>query len=272
MFIYLFYDARSLCLGIFQFFLSISGKDMIWGGLVLVFMIGTSVEIHAEKLYKIIDEKGKVSFSQFPPKENNENVESFYINTFKNELQVKKIGNKEYCGSIYLPPYTSHRAKKDNYYLENLTRSLTTWKDRLESTKQSIEMDSQDQFRRSNSRYGKYENSAQKSRRFTQWEKRNKKNVEKVKELSCAISWAEGQKNIQMKSDLPRQNTKEVERLNALLVKHKKKMYEICGSEPIFDPTSSHKKLKSKSWEECSRPYKKDLNRISERIGYILRN
>lgn len=272
MYIHLFHNARSLCLGMFQFLLYSSGKGVVRGGMLLFFMISAPMDIHAEKLYKIIDEKGRSSFSQFPPKENNENVENVYIKTAKNAFEVQRIGNKEYCGSIYLPSYNSYRTNKTDYYVERLTRSVSAWEKSLESTKQSIERDSENQFRRSNSRYGKYENSSQKSRRFTQWEKRNKKNVEKVKELNCAISWAEEQQNIQGKNSLPSNNDKEVARLNLLLVKHKKDMFKTCGSEPVFDPTSNHQKLKSKSWEKCTKPYKKDLKNISNRISHILRN
>jgi hypothetical protein len=238
--------------------------------LVFVIVLASSYA-NEKKLYKVVDEKGKSSFSQFPPKKNNENVEDVYVKTINNALAVRKVGDKEYCGSISLPSYMYYRSKKPNYHLEKLDRSITNWKSRLESTEQSIERDSQNQFKRSNSKYNKYENSSQRNSRFAQWDKRNKKNIEKVKEFNCAIAWAEKKQNGETENGLPINTNREVERLKVLLGKHKEKMFNTCGTEPVFDPTSTHRKLKTKNWEKCTKPFKDDLKKISNRIKYMLR-
>ena len=101
---------------------------------ILLALLVLSFPAAAQKLYKIVDDEGNVTFSQFPPPEKPEKATIDEHTVFGgSQSTVVDRGDYMYCGDIRLANKTASRERKSRY-VQNLESQRTDWmrrRDRL---------------------------------------------------------------------------------------------------------------------------------------------
>ncbi|TQV66700.1 DUF4124 domain-containing protein [Exilibacterium tricleocarpae] len=220
----------------------------------------------AGKLYKIVDENGKVTFSQFPPKEkaDTDKVEDIAVKTTGSEkLAVQTRAGIQYCGDIRLTDRRNSTGTDNTLYL---SRRLEEWRERTQRYEADLEQLSNRQFDRSTNSYARHESSTQKNNRYKQYQASHERALQNLRQYRCAVDWAEGQ----LKGDDGREGlasiNKEVDRLRGVHDQLEAQLYKSCGPEPLFDPTTAQGKEKTRRWEACAKNYKTDMQKVRNKI------
>lgn len=225
-------------------------------GLTLVLLILSS-SVHAAKLYKIVDENGRVTFSQYPPPEKAATAKQVQINNTGGMTAVTGEGRYLKCGSVKLPNKSSYYYKNQSTlrHQENLQYYISRWHDQLNYL--------EDRTTPSNSKYRSddtnYQN--QKTKRYNE---RLRRDMGKMRDLRCAINWA--QNNREENKEKVENLTDEKQRLNQVKDKLQTQLDRKCGELPVYDPTDSHSKKKRKEWYACSYDLRKDLDQLENKI------
>jgi hypothetical protein len=233
----------------------------MWSRLVfnifIVFItVGASLSV-AGKLYKIVDEQGNVTFSQFPPSPY-EDQQGVQVETQQvdagGESPVEVKGITSYCGAIQLP---QERSRKRNFYSEVASREKY-WRDDLERKEKQLSRSREEFLKYSNSKYRSSYNSS------SAYEERNRQTIEAIKDLRCAISWAKSKaQESNAATDLMNQ---ELMRLDTSLKSVLAQQDAACGTEPVYDPSVAGNKKLVDDWKRCARDYQSNINKLERLI------
>ncbi len=229
--------------------------------LVLALLLSVALTAQAGKLYKIVDENGNVTFSQFPPTAPGESggvkVEEQKVSA-GGQTAVTTRGNDQYCGDINLP---SDKGKYNSkYFHQTVANRLEYWRERLNRYEKQLDQSQQ--------RY--LENSKYKSRYYSSTDrakdhlKRDERTVREMRDLRCAISWAESQQS--GSRDERQEASAELNRLQAVKQKVEAQMTAQCGMEPIYDPSVAGNRDARSKWNSCSHRYRSDIRRLENMI------
>lgn len=214
----------------------------------------------AGKLYKIVDEKGNITFSQFPPSpaEKNDNlmVETEEVKGSPSTLRTEK-GLTSYCGDIELPKINSQRSRYDSAssYKERWERDLDRKEKYLANDKARYLNDVNRQYK-----YKYTSNSSFNSDYLA----KNKNSVDDIKDLRCAITWADelNDSSVEIKKDM----NAELERLTLNLNSVQLQLDQRCGFEPAYAPAEYENRQLIKDWEKCAKTYRSDIRTLERLI------
>lgn len=234
--------------------------------LLILSTFAFSTIIHAQ-VYKIVDANGNVTFSQIEPtvaQDENVQVESVDISAGNSGMSnVKSNNGYEYCGDIRLPSKNSYRSST-NYFSRNVNDSKENWQNSLTRLSENIERTS-----KYNIQYNKNDriSSNYKSNMNSQHRKEIERTNQKMRDLRCAISWANNQKSTMEGLN----STQQSERMRLLDVKSKieTSIAKICGIKPIYDPSISDNNYKTKQWNSCSKSKRKDIRQIDYKLARL---
>lgn len=226
----------------------------------------------AQKIYKIVDAEGNVTFSEIEPTilaNDPVKVESLKMSNSNNAMStVRSENGRETCGDIQLPynrtnSYGSKRKSSSKYYFKSIQNSKNNWKSSLSRLS--------DQMASSSKQYldsRKYKQSSTHAKRqSSQYQKRSELNNARIRDLRCAINWAESKKTFI--NDTHESNQTEKTRLVAISHKLAESINRKCGEEPIYDPSSSANKEESRYWKSCSYTERRDLKDVERKISRL---
>jgi len=230
--------------------------------LLTCLLLSISSHSHAGKLYKIVDENGMVTFSQYPPAEKSESsvIEDVKMNTAA-QATLSKIGNTLYCGDMRLPNQPVSETQQARF-IQDLVRRQKEWNEKLERVEQQIEKNNYQQFKQGQKT--SYYNNHQKAQRSLEYQKRKDKNIQTTKELRCAISWGKSKQH--EIDNYKEDNHQEVERLQQVSKNLKRAIKVHCGKEPLLDPSKPANKHARSEWMECSQEYRRDLRKVDGKL------
>jgi hypothetical protein len=257
----------------------------------------SGLHVQAEQLYKIVDENGKVTFSQYPPKSGG-NVKVEEKKTTENASPLREDGDFQYCGGIRLPSPTS--AGSDHYsystqsypnssqyysnntqqyggrtdlYLKDILTSRERWQNELSSLEKSTDSRIYSQFENNRQkmlndrRYGG-RSSAYRSQYEHQNDERTRQAIEsgtaRMKDLRCAINWA-SDKDDAVESFQTAKN-EEIKSLEKMLSNARQRRDAACGQEPPFNLDNPSYKQDKKKWDSCSKQHNDDIADVQQKI------
>ncbi len=231
--------------------------------LLLLALIVMALPAHAQKLYKIVDEEGNVSFSQFPPAEKQENVvvDDITVNGGAQSTVVEKLDGN-YCGEIKLPKrYANSSTVK---YVEKLDKQRDRWRTQLDRLSQRIDASNQSAIKRGShqSRYGSTSQN-------TYYQQTINSHSEQVRDLRCAMGWVEKELASTDGAAVMAENKKELERLQAIRDELQAKLATQCGDLPTYDPTVRNNEAVRKRWYDCSKQLRREIDRVEKAIRNV---
>jgi hypothetical protein len=214
----------------------------------------------AGKLYKIVDEKGNITFSQFPPSPAEKNdklmVESTEVKGSAATVITKK-GLTSYCGDIELPKIDnrSSRYNSASSYKER-------WERDLDRKEKYLAKDKARYLENVNRQY-KYKYNSNSSFNADYLAK-NQNSVDDIKDLRCAITWAEelNDSSVETKNEM----NAELERLTANLTSLQLQLDQRCGFEPAYAPAEYENKQLIRDWKKCANTYRSDIRTLERLI------
>lgn len=204
----------------------------------------------AQKLYKIVDANGNVTFSQFPPSTTAQNDQNLTVEKkdLSNEAETSIIsrGVYQYCGEIQLP----NQLEQKSYFLASLSNSEANWQRQLEYKQKEL-----DRLQKNYTQNRYYQNNYTANHL-----NRNGELGQQMRDLRCALGWAKKQKE-QASPEIEKINV-EISRLQASLAKLEQTQQEKCGPEPIYEPNDPANKAQIKQWKSCTKDYRSDINKL----------
>ncbi|UTA49351.1 DUF4124 domain-containing protein [Simiduia sp. 21SJ11W-1] len=225
------------------------------------FLLAAS-QVWAQKLYKIVDENGNVTFSQFPPKEKSENtkVEDVHVKSSGGKTPVRYVGTNAYCGDIRLPTsYTGSSRHSEEYRAKYMQSKLDDWRERL----RDIEQSSQERARRKLNQ-GSGGGIAYSAKQNSQYQQSMARDTERMRELRCAINWAEEQNS--STAEVIRESGEETQRLQQVHAELERRMIDQCGREPLLDPTDPRNAKDRRQWRACSKKFRNDMRKVEREL------
>jgi hypothetical protein len=234
--------------------------------LLLFALIAISLPSQAQKLYKIVDEEGNVSFSQYPPAVTKENVtvDNITLNTGSKSIVSEELDGL-YCGKMRLARQSqSSYAMKD--YVKTLDNSRSSWREQLDQLGKKVDASNQDSINRntytsaSASRY----NASYKASHSKRYQASIESNSEKMRDLRCALAWVDEELN--GAGEYVVDSKKERERLGEIRSELQAKLHKSCGSLPEYNPSALRNNAKRKSWYSCSSKLRRDIERVDSAI------
>ncbi|XQW83721.1 DUF4124 domain-containing protein [Thalassotalea piscium] len=231
--------------------------------LLLISTLTCMTTLHAQ-VYKIVDANGNVTFSQIEPivgDDEKVQIESVDISVGNSGMSsVSSNSGYEYCGDIQLPSKNSSRSSK-NYFVRDVQRSKENWKNSLKRLSENVERTSKYNVQYNNN--DRISNSY-KSRVNTQHRKEVERNNERMRDLRCAVNWANSQSGTLQELHSTQQSEKQ--RLLDVRAKLEASITKNCGLEPIYDPSESDNKYKIRQWSSCSKSKRKDIQKIDSKV------
>lgn len=234
--------------------------------LLLLALIAISLSSQAQKLYKIVDAEGNVSFSQYPPVATKENVtvDNITVNTGSQSVISEELDGL-YCGKIRLKSQSSSSyAMKD--YVRTLDSARSSWRQQLDELGKRIDASNQNSINRnsyqsaSSSRYNeRYRSSSNK-----RYNDSVETNSEKMRDLRCAIDWVDGE--LEGTGEYVVDSKKERARLEGIRNELQAKLHKTCGSLPEYNPNALRNNAERKSWYSCSSKLRRDIDRVESAI------
>ena len=193
--------------------------------------------VAAGKVYKVIDENGKVTFTDKPPMP----AEAASVKTEQLDVQedsgnrtaLTQLGNSQFCGHLKMPVDNDYGSQ----YLERIIHARQQWERQLERLEKTISQPS-------SSYYSRYNKPAYNKNTSPE-------NLEKMRDYRCGIHWANNTESAlkQEKADLISTVDKHNKYLNELI----QRKAASCGSEPEFGvPNFTQRKS---AWRKCSQEY-----------------
>jgi Domain of unknown function (DUF4124) len=225
-----------------------------------------TMEAQAGKLYKVVDENGKVTYTQYPPTEKKpaEKIKSINIRGAGNAMIP--VGNTDYCGELKLPRQQSASYGHANF-LQEITSQTNYWTIRLKNVEKSIAQSTHQQYKRNKNRTSSNSHTAQRDMHYRD---RKEKQTQQAKELRCALHWAKGKQDaIKTFRD---NSSEELTRLQQVYITTQQKITRTCGPKPAFDPNDRVLSAQLDEWELCSKQYHSDLMRVERKMRTATRN
>lgn len=223
--------------------------------------------VQAAKLYKVVDENGNVTFSQYPPvnPDKGSKVKDMSVSS-GGITAIKTRNDAHYCGDIYLASTIKTRIKpnglRDSY--QDVDRKLVNWQDDLRRLEQRVSSRSQRKLDSSHNRYAYSRSSSNQTMANREYQARLLSDTERMRDLRCAIKWAKAENNSDKKEAVEKANS-EHERLAAIQSRLRKDLREQCGELPKYDPDVAIKALR-KEWYNCSKKLRGELKIVSNKM------
>lgn len=223
----------------------------------------------AAKLYKIVGEDGKVTFSQYPPQADEQKdvkIEDIKVRGNDSMTRITEEFGKTYCGEIQLPS-NNRLGGTSKYYIQNVLKSQKRWQKSLDNLALQVKRNAE---RNSSlaSRNKKYSSSYQSQlKRDSGFQSQYERNTSRIRDLRCAINWAE-KKETQI-DNLSSQDQHEKARLSSIYAKLEAKLDRTCGQQPRLDPTDSSNEYKRRQWYDCSKSHVRDMKKVRRKINRL---
>lgn len=235
-------------------------KRIATAGLILLAALGLSVSVHAQKLYKIVDAEGNVTFSQFPPQEKSENaiIDEHQV-AGSAQSTVSEMQGNLYCGDIRLASRQEADETLSTRDIETLQSRKTRWIEQRDRLSDRIDKANQnkiksDQYRTSTSGGQYYMDSMERQ-------------GAELRDLRCAIAWADGQ--LDGSRELVQANNEERARLEGVRDQLQGRLDRRCGELPKYDPNDSRNAADRKYWYDCSASLRKEIKRVDRALGSL---
>ncbi|MEP5765684.1 MAG: DUF4124 domain-containing protein [Halieaceae bacterium] len=229
---------------------------------VLLLLCASAASVNAQKLYKIVDDEGNVSFSQFPPAEKKENVTVDDITVSGGpQTSVSEGMDGKYCGNIRLPKQGSSRSSATSY-VKNLNRKRSSWRDQLDRLNKSIDNNNQNAIK-SNQYKSKYGQASTNKR----YQDSIAANGERLRDLRCALDWVD--EELDGTRDVVADNNQERARLEKIRDDLQARLDKRCGQLPAYDPSDGRNDALRRSWYDCSDKTRRELNRVDRALSKL---
>jgi len=265
--------------------------------IVLLPVVMATEPVLAAKMYKTVDENGRVSFSQFPPVEKKENavVSSMKVSGGIGDTPVTDGSDGYlYCGQIVLPGKVNAEPVR-NSHLESRRRDWKYDLKRLERRlSEKAEKDNENFHKRRDYNYN-YRNrrdgslgTAQGSRshydkevsRRQAYDERKREEtaelISNIRDLKCALAWADNTSKEKKSSSNYAESKIENKNYRANLEKYQRVLGSLkenrrntCGQEPVNDPTDPAASQTWGRWKSCSKRFMKDIDMIERKVRQI---
>ncbi len=237
--------------------------------LILITILILAPLANAGKLYKIVDENGRVTFSQVPPRKGEEpkaKVEEMDVDGGAMTRVTSRAGG-EYCGEIQLPGSSEYRGSSSKYYTQDVTRSLERWRESMARISENRERS--DKYNRELNKYDRYfgESSRRENQRIANYQEQYTQDTQRIRDLRCAIDWAENQQD--KVAEYQAKNQTEKGRLIEIAQQLQVDMENKCGAQPSFDPTDDSNEYMRKRWYDCTSDLRRDLRKVQQRIDHL---
>ena len=236
----------------------------------LLFFIMLTIVVpvsQAGKLYKIVNEDGSISFSQFAPDSSKTNkiVEEKVVKTGGETLVTMK-GLISYCGQLKL---SSELTEKEVFYTR-VGQSLSGWKRSLSSKAKELRSN-RENYRIRSSHSGSYQRHGNNTSGYLEG---NRKITRSMSDLRCAISW--GEKKMQSSHEVRKSISGELNELQLYLTSVERKSLNACGGEPKYRPDDAGYQDDYREWSKCSKAFagkirglKRRIRDESRKLGYM---
>ncbi len=228
-----------------------------------------SLPAAAQKLYKIVDDEGNVTFSQFPPQEKQENATiDEHTVSGGSQSTVAERGNYIYCGDIRLASKDASRARTSSY-VENLESQRSEWMRSRDRLSKNIDESNQAKIKRDqrqaeySSRYGS--SNAYSSSRGQAYLDSIERDAADLRDIKCAIAWADDE--LQGSRHAAAMNEEEKARLEDIRGKLQGRMDRHCGVLPKYDPSDPRNSELRKGWYDCSATLRKEIKRVDSALA-----
>lgn len=245
------------------------GKRLVAAALVSSLLLPFSAAQAAE-LYKIVDEDGNVTFSQFPPSKPQGEMESIKVAGTNDAMTtLSQSGNIEYCGDIELPAkdyYRSYQHPNDRF-LREVGSKRKYWQRKLERAEKQVNESTRNQNARSNKYNSYYRNSSYRSQQDVAHFERQEAQLKNIRDLRCALHWAD-KRDADMEQ-FRAQNHTELKRLEDVQKTLLSQLQRNCGNEPPLDPSDKGATLRLEQWAQCSQQYQRDLRDVSRQLQAV---
>lgn len=231
---------------------------MIKKTLLFLLLVVAALPLQAQKLYKIVDGDGNVSFSQYPPAEKKQNVSVEGVKVSGSAQSMVSEGlDGSYCGKIRLPKPSSQGTSSPSY-LNKLESRRTTWQRELARLNERVDRNNQNSLNNS-----KYRSDSHKPQKY--YQESIAKNGEKLRDLRCALSWTD--KEFEGKEELIQNNKSERARLTRVKGELQAKLDSRCGELPAYDPNDRTNDYKRKTWYDCSKTMRREIDTVQREIN-----
>jgi len=221
---------------------------------------------HAQKLYKVLDADGNVSFSQFPPVEKKENstVEDITVSGSPQTTVTEGLDGT-YCGDIRLPVRSSSNSSMQSH-VKTLERKRTSWREQIDRLSQRVDRNNQNAIKnnQAKSRYNRY-NDQYTSRQNKRYQDSIASNGERLRDLRCALNWAKKEQS--GVGDFVAKNKSERSRLEKIRDDLQAKLERTCGEIPAYDPNVRSNDAVRKRWYNCSGPMRREIELVKREIS-----
>ena len=224
-----------------------------------------SSALQAQKLYKVLDADGNVTFSQFPPVEKKENSTMEDITVGRSPKTTITEGvDGTYCGDIRLPVRSSSGSSMQSY-VKNLERKRASWREQLDRLSQRVDRENQNAIKRNqaNAKYRRY-NDQYGSSQDKRYQSSIESNGERLRDLRCAMSWAN--KEYSGVGDFVSKNKSERGRLEKIRDELQAKLDQTCGEIPAYDPNIRSNEAVRKRWYNCSESLRREIDLVKREI------
>jgi hypothetical protein len=240
---------------------------MFYKSIIFLSLACISFSIQAEKLYKIVDDEGNVSFSQYPPaiKEDSVKIEDIHVGGNPESVVTEGLDGR-YCGKIKLPQPPSSGYTSTSY-LKNVERQRESWQAQLSRLNKHVDISNQNalksnQYKSSSSRYYGQDYQYNQSKRYHE---SIAENGEKMRDLRCALGWAE--EEFQGKNEIILKNKTERARLLQVKEELQARLDSRCGELPAYDPSDRRNDAQRKNWYDCSKKLRREIDLVQREIN-----
>ncbi len=222
---------------------------------------------YAAKVYKIIDEDGKVTYSQFPPKPKEsagKKVEDVKLTNAESPMsRITTQLNDQYCGQIKLPKQKKYKSSSLKYYSKNVIQSQQNWQRSLDRLEGGMEQRRQKKFSstKNNSRY------SNQSKNDAHFNERYQQDTKRMLDLRCAIKWSH--EEIAKFDSYSNTDNAEKTRLERVYSTLQNNLDSACGEQPALDPTNPKNKRNRRQWYDCSKSYIADMKRVRRELNRL---
>jgi hypothetical protein len=215
---------------------------------------------YAGKLYKVVDENGKVTFSQYPPtdKSKNQKVESLAVNSW-GTTAVTQSGTRFKCGDILLPSKPESRLETSQF-LQRVDYKADSWRSQLARLEAKTAERSRRKLNNNHSNYS----TNYKSRQSSYYLEQQSRDTQKMRDLRCAVEWAQSAHS-DVGTDVGSVENEKV-RLLAIKEKLENRLQEQCGELAAYDPTNDVAVAKRKHWYSCSKDHRREIKVIDRKL------
>lgn len=242
---------------------------MIIRSLVLLIFVALPLSVHAQKLYKVLDENGNVSFSQYPPvvKKENTTVEHITVDS-RSQTTITEGLDGKYCGKIRLLDQSSSNASTASY-VKSLDKKRASWQGQLDKLSESIDLNNQNSIKSNQNRsqsYSRY-NQGYQATQSKRYQESIAANTESVRDIRCALSWADSE--YEGTHELIVNNNSERARLENIREDLQVELQTRCGDIPAYDPRAGRNDAVRKKWYDCSDTLRRNIDLVKQEISKL---